>query len=461
MPEDQNGVSLFGRTLDLMEGDPMEEIFALNLGDFISEYFISDELATKIGKDIRSKSEKLSSQLKELISIYSLDNTLRVLGFNSKEEYVIYNAIAKTMTQILDIDVCHIYLTKEFAREFQNSDKDLPLVGTSLEFDYNIYDKDLGYKLSRKNVVVTAYKTIKPIEIENITDCTTFKPIKELNEDKVKSLLAVPMHNNANIVGVVVIENYKPKRIKRSYLKLLQSIASLFGTSLSLQKSIDSTQELLDDDTASVPELQHKRAELTALIGDLGDNQQSFVEKLVKAVDDKGQYKVAHSQNVAKLSRKICNQLHLNEKTTDLIYYAGLLQNIGRITLPESLFTSDKKLTKEEWEKLQNHPNVGVNLLMNINFLSEVIPYIHYHKERWDGRGEPEGLKGNSIPLGSRIIAVADAYCAMISDRAYRAAMPKEEAIRIIKEESGVKWDPVVVEALLEVIKKGPHKNKS
>ena len=128
MPEEQSGASLFGRTLDLMEGDPLEEIFALNLGDFISEYLISDELANKIGKDMRSKSEKLISQLKELISIYSLDKTLQVLGFNSKEEYVIYNAIAKTMTHILDTDVCNIYLTKEFAREFQGSEKDLPLV---------------------------------------------------------------------------------------------------------------------------------------------------------------------------------------------------------------------------------------------------------------------------------------------------------------------------------------------
>ena len=87
MPEEQSGASLFGRSLDIMEGDPLEEIFALNLGDFISEFLISDELASKIGKDMRSKSEKLISQLKELISIYSLDNTLRVLGFNSKEEY--------------------------------------------------------------------------------------------------------------------------------------------------------------------------------------------------------------------------------------------------------------------------------------------------------------------------------------------------------------------------------------
>jgi HD-GYP domain-containing protein (c-di-GMP phosphodiesterase class II) len=91
---------------------------------------------------------------------------------------------------------------------------------------------------------------------------------------------------------------------------------------------------------------------------------------------------------------------------------------------------------------------------MNINFLSEVIPYIHYHKERWDGGGEPEGLKGNSIPFGSRIIAVADAYTAMTSDRSYREAMAEEEALKIMKSEAMVKWDPDVVSALFEIIQK-------
>ena len=90
---------------------------------------------------------------------------------------------------------------------------------------------------------------------------------------------------------------------------------------------------------------------------------------------------------------------------------------------------------------------------MNINFLSEVIPYIHYHKERWDGGGEPEGLKGNSIPFGSRIIAVADAYTAMTSDRAYRNAMSPQEALNIMKTEASIKWDPDVVNALFEVVK--------
>ena len=89
---------------------------------------------------------------------------------------------------------------------------------------------------------------------------------------------------------------------------------------------------------------------------------------------------------------------------------------------------------------------------MNINFLSEVIPYIHYHKERWDGKGEPEGLKGMSIPLGSRIIAIADAYTALTSERPFRKALTKEKAMEILKEEAGVKWDPIIYEALTKVV---------
>ena len=446
------GASLFSRSLDLMEDDPLEEIFALNIGDFVSEYLISEDLANKIGKDAKYKSVKLKSQLKELISIYSLNNTLCVLGFNSQDEYVVYNSIAKTLTQILDVDACHIYLTKEFTKGLDFDNKVLGLVGSSIDFDEDIYAKKLGYSADDKSIVLKAFNTLERIQIKDVSKIDSFIPKYELKEYDVKSLAIVPMHNNAHIVGVIVIENYKEKMIKRAYMNLLETIARLFGTSMHLQKTIEETETLINDEEVFAEDLQHKRAELTALIGDLGVQQQAFVQKLAKAVDEKGQYKVAHSQNTADLSRKLCKQLGLNEKTTDLIYYAGLLQNIGKITLPESLFSNKGKLSKEEWDKLQNHPNVGVNLLMNINFLSEVIPYIHYHKERWDGRGEPEGLKGNSIPFGSRIIAVADAYTAMTSDRSYRDAMTKDEALKIIKDEAGVKWDPTVVNALFEVV---------
>ena len=190
---------------------------------------------------------------------------------------------------------------------------------------------------------------------------------------------------------------------------------------------------------------------MTAIIGDLQDQQQAFVETMARAVDVKSRYKSNHSKSVAELAKELCHQLGLNEKTTDLIYYAGLLQNIGKITLNEQLFTKKDKLSKEEWDKLQEYPNAGVSLLMNINFLSEVVPYVYYQKERYDGSGKPEGLKGLSIPFGSRIIALADAYCALIEDRSHRKALTNEKALEILKEECGSKWDPVVYEALCQI----------
>ena len=451
MTDEEKGASLFGRSIDLVEGDPLEEIFALNLGDFISENLISEDLAKKIGSSEKNKTAKLKNQLSELVSVYSMNNTLSVIGFNSKDDYIIYNSIAKTMAQILENDACHVYLTKEFACGLDNVEKDIVLAGSSLDFSKDVFSENIGFDLTEDEPVVQSLKNIQTISVS--TDkLPSIKTFKQLSEDKIKQYIAVPMHNNANVVGIFVFENYSEKTLRKEFMTLVEAMSRLFGTSISLQKIINVVNELIDSPNAEMFELQHMRAELTALIGDLGDNQEAFIKSLATAVDIKGQYSVAHSQNTANLARKLSAELGLNEKTKDLIYYAGLLQNIGKITLPEELFSNKGKLSKEDWDKLKNYANIGVNILMKINFLSEVVPYICYQKERYDGSGEPEGLARMSIPLGSRIIAVADAYSAMTSDRAHRKAMSKEQALTIMRQEAGTKWDPIIVDALYDVV---------
>lgn len=413
--ENKNGVSLFSQSDYLIGQDPIEEIFALNLGDFIAENLISEDLARKIGNSVKDKKSGLINQLKELISIYSLQNTLCVLSFDKSEEQAIYTSIAHSVKQMLEIQACHIYLEKN---------NELDLVGTTSN-------------------------NIEKFQIDESTPAGRAFLAKEsvFNKD----LTVIPMHCNIKSTGVIILEN--SEQINREYIDLVESIAILFATSMTLQHTIDETNKLIDDENSSASDLQHMRAELTALIGDLCDYQQSFVENLANAVDTKGGYKVSHSKNTAKLARQLCKQLGLNEKTTDLIYYAGLLQNIGKIALPEKIFATNGKLSAEELQKIQEHSNIGVHLLMNINFLSEVVPYITYQKERYDGTGSPEGLKGQSIPFGSRIIAVADAYSAMTSDRPYRKAMPVDKALEIMQSEAGTKWDPVVINALADAVK--------
>lgn len=448
--KENKNVSVFSRSEISLESDPLEEIFALNLGDFMSEHLISDELVKKITKTNADKTDSLKNQLKELISIYSIDNTLRILGFSSKEDYIIYNSIAKTIKQMLEIDACHVFLTKDNAMGLNARRNDLLLVGSSLNFNDDIYDSGIGYRLEDRSYVSKAYNEKRKIEIVNCDNDENFHQILMLGEDKAKYYLAVPMYNNMEKVGVIVVENYTNRKVSQEFTELLEITARLFATSMSLEKLTEETSELIEKEDITSTELQNNRAELTALIGDLSSEQQCFVENLAKAVDAKSNFKNNYSHDVADLARELSTEIGLNEKTKDLIYYAALLRNIGKITLPEELINKKEKLSKEDWEKLQNHPNVGVSILMSINFLAEVVPYINYHKERWDGTGEPEGLKGNSIPLGSRIIAIADAYSALTSDRTYRNAVSNAKALDILKKEAGTKWDPQVIDILTE-----------
>ena len=449
--KDNKNVSVFARSELSLESDPLEEIFALNLGDFISEHLISDELVQKISRTNVDKADSLKKQLKELISIYSIDNTLKILGFSSKEDYIIYNAIAKTIKQMLEIDACHVFLSKEHAMGLNTTKNDLLLVGSSLHFNDDIYEAEIGYKYDDGSYVAESFKNKTEIEVKDCAKDENFKQILLLSEDKVKYYLAVPMYNNMEKVGVIVVENYSDKTLSAEFIDLLSITARLFATSMSLEKLTEATEELINSPDVTISQLQNNRAELTALIGDLSSEQQWFVEDLAKAVDAKSNFKNNYSHDVADLARELSTEIGLNEKTKDLIYYAALLRNIGKITLPEELFNKKEKLSKDDWEKLQNHPNVGVSILMSINFLSEVVPYINYHKERWDGNGEPEGLKGRSIPFGSRIVGIADAYCAMTSERTYRNALSKEKALEIIQSEAGIKWDPELVEVLTEL----------
>ncbi|MFR1672904.1 MAG: hypothetical protein ACLSWI_08180, partial [Candidatus Gastranaerophilaceae bacterium] len=191
--ENKNGVSLFSQSEFLLDSDPIEEIFALNLGDFITENLISEDLAKKIGSNVKNKKDGLKNQLKELVSIYSLQNTLCVLSFDLKEEQAIYTSIAQSITQMLDIESCGIYLSYEFSKS--NSDNDLILAGTSDEGIIN------GFNLDDNNIVVKAFNTNETVTEGKIT--------------------AIPMLSNIQTAGVIVINNNTDKPVNRKYLNLV------------------------------------------------------------------------------------------------------------------------------------------------------------------------------------------------------------------------------------------------
>lgn len=156
------------------------------------------------------------------------------------------------------------------------------------------------------------------------------------------------------------------------------------------------------------------------------------------------EYTKNHSANVAKISEKIGKAMNLSEKVINQIYYAGLVHDIGKALIQKEIINKKGKLSKEEFEIIKKHPVDGYNALKKSEELSNIANYVLQHHERWDGKGYPSGIKGENIYLESRIIAIADSYDAMISERPYRKALSKEEAIKEIRDNAGKQFDPEI-----------------
>jgi HD-GYP domain-containing protein (c-di-GMP phosphodiesterase class II) len=151
--------------------------------------------------------------------------------------------------------------------------------------------------------------------------------------------------------------------------------------------------------------------------------------------------------------------LHLEE--IEVVKYAGLLHDIGRIGIDESILVKTDALTQKEYEALKKHPVIGANILKDVNFLEKEIPLVLYHHERYDGNGYPQGLKGREIPLGARILAVADAYDAMTTDRGFKRRMSEQEAIEELKQGKQTQFSPEIVDAFIRVLQGRNRSGKS
>jgi len=157
------------------------------------------------------------------------------------------------------------------------------------------------------------------------------------------------------------------------------------------------------------------------------------LERLVSIVGRKDRYTAEHSRNVAKIACLIGKKMNLKRKELKILEIAGHLHDIGKIAVPEHILNKPEKLNDEEFEIIKKHPVVGADILEEYPELSFVVPVVLYHHERMDGSGYPFGLKNNEIPLLARILAVADVFDALTSDRPYRAAMKPENALSLMK----------------------------
>lgn len=182
------------------------------------------------------------------------------------------------------------------------------------------------------------------------------------------------------------------------------------------------------------------------------NNLMEMVTSLAGAIDAKDPYTKGHSTSVSRYSEALARAINLPEAEVERIKIGAMLHDVGKIGIPESVLKKPGKLDDNEWEIMKQHPTIGAEKVLAPNeALREFIPIVKYHHERLDGNGYPDKLQGEDIPLEARIVSVADAYHALVSDRPYRKGMPIEKACEILQEGAGIQWDSDLVRAFIAI----------
>ena len=242
-----------------------------------------------------------------------------------------------------------------------------------------------------------------------------------------KSALSIPLMSDGTLQGVLNLGKYKSRHLfDKDDAELLLILAYEAGTAISNCRLFEEMQEFYEGSIFS----------------------------LAAAIDARDHYTHGHSNRVSEIAMAIGRFLKLPGDALKRIKLSSMLHDIGKIGIPDSILLKPGRLTEKEFNVIKKHPIYAVNILKHIPRLKDIVPIVYHEHERYDGKGYVEGLKADKIPIESRIIAVADAYEAMTSNRPYRKSMPSKKAIEEIKRNSGTQFDPAVVKALLKVIKR-------
>lgn len=305
------------------------------------------------------------------------------------------------------------------------------------------------FKKSPADLVIT------DLDFPDINSTQLIKELKVIDRNCVIIVL-VPTQPQGEAEDLGVYECIKSPVDERELFLLVRKGIELHDASTSFDKVINGLKErnlaLEKQAVFLTNRLEESTKNLSRLYENLRTNYLHTIKVLAQAIDARDHYTHSHSQNVVKYACMIGRQMGLSARDIETISDACELHDLGKIGIEDQILGKVQKLTDDEWTQIRRHPVIGAQILEPLSFMNEVIELIRLHHEHYDGSGYPEGRKGEDIPLGARIIHLADAYEAMTSQRAYRKVpLTKQQAMEEIRKFSGVQFDPRVVEAFLKV----------
>jgi HD-GYP domain-containing protein (c-di-GMP phosphodiesterase class II) len=248
-------------------------------------------------------------------------------------------------------------------------------------------------------------------------------------QQRIRSVMCTPMRTTDEILGVLYVDSQAAREFSEAELELLAAVGNQAGIALHRARLMAEVERLFLD----------------------------VMKAIASIIDAKDGYTHKHSERVAAFGVRLARHLGFDADSRAVVELSGLLHDVGKIGVPDAILNKPGKLTDSEFTEMRRHPLHGARILSNIQSQKVVslLPGVKYHHERWDGKGYPEGLKGEEIPLLGRLLGVADFLDALTSDRSYRKGLTLEEALQMVKDLEGQAFDPVVVKAALELHEKG------
>lgn len=282
-----------------------------------------------------------------------------------------------------------------------------------------------------EGIAGTVAQTRRPLIINGIWD-KRFGSY--LRREDVISAISVPMIANNELIGVLNI-NRKKNRVEFTDENLNVMIAFAAQAAEAIVKAG-----------------YYRQIEKLSLKNDIQFRE--FTKALARTVDAKDPYTYGHSETVTRYALEIAKEMGLDKQQLRSIEIGGRLHDMGKIGVSESILNKPGPLTEQEYQSVKRHPEIAADILKDTKSLKDIRDLILYHHERFDGRGYPVGLKGKEIPLGARILAIADTFDTITTKRAYRQALSRKDAIEEIKKSSGVQFDPNIVKVFLKVLRR-------
>lgn len=246
---------------------------------------------------------------------------------------------------------------------------------------------------------------------------------------RIRSVMCAPMRTTDEILGVLYVDSQAAREFSEAELELLAAVGNQAGIALHRARLMAEVERLFLD----------------------------VMKAIASLIDAKDGYTHKHSERVAAFGVKLARHLGFDADSRAVVELSGLLHDVGKIGVPDAILNKPGKLTDSEFAEMRRHPLHGARILSQIQSdkIVSLLPGVKYHHERWDGKGYPEGLKGEEIPLLGRVLGVADFLDALTSDRSYRKGLPLEEALQMVKDLEGQAFDPVVVKAAVELHERG------